>query len=149
MKNSIIRKIAYYQTLFIFSDENETPQTTEALLPFEVFFEDDDHNGKVTKFNDAFTLAILEATQGQFHNCLQLVDLQNKTVSRRQKRWFWFFGPVVALIISAIAIENEASKKPKCPPNYIIYGSHCIKKGSSNTCPRGFVDLRFLKEPQK
>ena len=126
------------------------PQTTETALPFQVNFEDDDddHNGKVAKFNDAFTLAILEATQGQFHNCVQLVDLQNKTIGRRQKRLAWFFGPVVALIIAAVAIEHEASKIPKCPPNFIIYGRHCIKKGGSNTCPRGFVDLRFLKEPQ-
>ena len=127
------------------------PQTTETALPFQVNFEDDDddHNGKVAKFNDAFTLAILEATQGQFHNCVQLVDLQNKTIGRRQKRLAWFFGPVVALIIAAVAIEHEASKIPKCPPNFIIYGRHCIKKGGSNTCPRGFVYLRFLKEPQK
>ena len=64
------------------------PQTTETALPFQVNFEDDDddHNGKVAKFNDAFTLAILEATQGQFHNCVQLVDLQNKTIGRRQQR---------------------------------------------------------------
>ena len=89
------------------------PQTTEAPLPFQVNFEDDDdddNNGKIRKFNDAFTLAILEATQGQFHNCVQLVELQNKTVGRRQKRLAWVFGPVIALIISAIAIEHEASK---------------------------------------
>ena len=86
------------------------PQTTEAPLPFQVNFEDDDddHNGKVAKFNDAFTLAILEATQGQFHNCVQLVDLQKKSVGIRQKRLAWLIGPVVALIIAAIAIEHEA-----------------------------------------
>ena len=144
LKNSIIRKIAYYQTLFTFSDENviETSQTTEIPKDFQRNPEDDDDDDdenqrqdKVAQFNDELTLALLRATQGQFHYCGQLVELQNKTVGRRKKRVVWFFGPAIALVIAAIAIENEASKVPKCPPGFVIYGKHCITEGGSDTCP--------------
>ena len=30
-----------------------------------------------------------------------------------------FFGPAIALVIAAIAIEHEASKVPKCPSGYV------------------------------
>ena len=114
----------------------------------------DDHDpsqrrANVAQFNDKLTLALLQATQGQLHNCVQLVELQNKTTARRQRRFIWIFGPAIALVIAAIAIEHEASKLPQCPNGYIRYASHCIKEGQSDTCPRGFVDLRFVKKLSK
>jgi hypothetical protein len=120
---------------------------------FEHNPEDDDHDPSqrrtnIAKFNDELTLALLRATQGTFHQCAQLVQLQNNT-ARRQKRFIWIFGPAIALVIAAIAIENEASKVPQCPNGYIQYASHCIKEGKSETCPRGFVDLRFVKKLSK
>ena len=120
---------------------------------FEHNSEDDDHDPSqrrtnIAQFNDKLTLALLRATQGTFHQCAQLVQLQNNT-ARRQKRFIWIFGPAIALVIAAIAIENEASKVPQCPNGYIQYASHCIKEGKSETCPRGFVDLRFVKKLSK
>ena len=132
----------------------ETPQTTEIPRDFEHNPEDDDDHDTIQRrvnaaqFNDELTLALLRATQGQFHNCVELVELQNKT-ERRHRRFLWFFGPAIALVIAAIAIEHEASKVPQCPHGFIRYGSHCIKEGQSDTCPRGFVDLRFVKKISK
>ena len=36
-----------------------------------------DRSDKIEEFNNELTLALLHATQGQFHNCAQLVDFQN------------------------------------------------------------------------
>ena len=119
---------------------SESAQTTLMAffwftLPLIYLHDENQRQDKVAQFNDELTLALLRATQGQFHYCGQLVELQNKTVGRRKKRVVWFFGPAIALVIAAIAIENEASKVPKCPPGFVIYGKHCITEGGSDTCP--------------
>ena len=36
-----------------------------------------DNSDKIEEFNNELTLALLYVTQGQFHNCAQLVDCQN------------------------------------------------------------------------
>ena len=146
--------LAEYEAVECENDIEE--QTTEIPRVFEHNPEDDDDDHdtiqrrvNAAQFNDELTaLALLRATQGQFHNCVELIELQNKT-QRRQRRFLFFFGPAIALVIAAIAIEHEASKVPQCPHGYIRYGSHCIKDGQSDTCPRGFVDLRFVKKISK
>ena len=110
LKNSIIRKIAYYQTLisvFTFSDENvvKPMETTEKPKDFERNPQNDDDDdqrqGRVAEFNNELTMALLRATQGKSHYCAQLVELQNsnKTVEKRQKRFVWFFGIAIGLVI--------------------------------------------------
>ena len=36
-----------------------------------------ERSNKIEEFSNELTLALLRATQGQFHNCAQFVDLQN------------------------------------------------------------------------
>ena len=104
MKNSIIRKIAYYQTLFTFSDEDV--ETTEQPKDFERNPDNDDDDdqrqvGRVAQFNDELTMALLRSTQGTFHHCAEMVGVgnNNRSVGRRQKRFVWFLGTVIGLVI--------------------------------------------------
>ena len=94
--------------MFTFSDENvvKPMETTEKPKDFERHNDDDDDDddqrqGRVAEFNDELTVALLWATQGKFHHCAQLVELQNsnKTVQKRQKRFVWFFGIAIGLVI--------------------------------------------------
>ena len=133
-------------------DEVERHETTEMTKNFENKDKDDDDSdddntkqGNIQEFNDELTLSLLRDTQGLFHQCVQLVELQQNKTARRKKRVVWMIGPIIGLVIAAVAIENEATKLPKCPAGYIVYGCHCIREGKSNTCPFGFVDLRFVK----
>ena len=109
MKKSIIRKIAYYQTLFsLFTFSDEHVETTEKPKDFERnpdHDDDDDDNDdqvdKVAHFNDDLTMALIRSTQGEFHHCAEVVDVtsNNRSVGRRQKRFVWFFGVAIALVI--------------------------------------------------
>ena len=131
-------------------DEVERHETTEMTKNFEnkdTDDDDDDHTkqGKLQEFNDELTRAFLRDTQGLFHQCVQMVELQQNKTARRKKRVVWMLGPIIGLVIAAVAIENNATKLPKCPPNHVMYGRHCIREGRSNSCPFGYVDLRFVK----
>ena len=112
-------------------------KTTKMKKNFENKDKDDDDSdddntkqGKIQEFNDELTLSLLRDTQGLFHQCVQLVKLQQNKTSV-----VWMIGPIIGLVIAAVAIENEATKLPKCPPGYIVYRRHCIREGKSNTCP--------------
>ena len=129
-------------------DEVERHETTEMTKNFETKDtddDDDDDQGKLQEFNDELTRAFLRDTQGLFHQCVQMVELQQNKTARRKKRVVWMLGPIIGLVIAAVAIKNNATKLSKCPPNHVIYGRHCIREGRSNSCPFGYVDLRFVK----
>ena len=123
-------------------DEVERHETTEMTKNFENKDKDDDSDddhtkqGKIQKFNDELTRSLVRDTQGLFHQCVQLIELQQNKTARRKKRVVWMLGPIIGLVIAAVA---------KCPSGYIVYGRHCIRESRSNTCPFGFVDLRFVK----
>ena len=106
LKDSIIRK---NQTLFSFSDENviqpiettKKPKDIERSPDHDDDDDEDQRQGRVAQFNDELTMALLRATQGKFHYCAELMELQNsnKPVGKRQKRFVWFFGIAIRLVI--------------------------------------------------
>ena len=60
-------------------DEVERHETTEMTKNFETKDtddDDDDDQGKLQEFNDELTRAFLRDTQGLFHQCVQMVELQ-------------------------------------------------------------------------
>ena len=81
---------------------------------------DNTKQGKIQEFNDELTLSLLRDTQGLFHQCVQLVELQQNKTARRKKSVVWMLGPIIGLVIAAVAIENEATKLPKCPAGHIV-----------------------------
>ena len=48
------------------------------MIHMKMFHQDFvDRSDKIEEVNNELTLALLHATQGQFHNCAQIVDFQN------------------------------------------------------------------------
>ena len=74
-------------------DEVERHETIEMTKNFENKDKDDDDSdddntkqGNIQEFNDELTLSLLRDTQGLFHQCVQLVELQQNKTARRKKR---------------------------------------------------------------
>ena len=104
---------------------------------FEHNPEDDDHDHSqrrtnIAQFNDKLTLALLRATQGTFHQCAQLVQLQNNT-ARRQSDSFGYSARPLRLSLQQLQLKTKHQKYPNVQMD--IYSTQVTVSKKENQKP--------------